>query len=52
MSNEVVALIIIAFFQAAQTVLLSMGTFIVKDMRDRITRLENIQMDKGFKTHV
>lgn len=51
MSAEVVALIIIAVLQGVQTLLMAMGTFIIKDMRDRITRLETIEMGKGFKTH-
>jgi len=50
-TGEVVALIIIAVFQAFQTVLMSMGMYILKDMKDRIARLESIEMGKGFKTH-
>jgi 5-carboxymethyl-2-hydroxymuconate isomerase len=51
MSSEVVALVVIAVFQAVQTMLMAMGTFIIKDMRDRISRLESLEMGKGFKTH-
>jgi 5-carboxymethyl-2-hydroxymuconate isomerase len=51
MAPEVVALIVIAVFQAVQTLLMAMGTFIIKDMRDRITRLETLEMGKGIKTH-
>lgn len=51
MTGEVIALIFIAVLQAFQTVLISMGMFVLKDMRDRIARLENLEMGKGFKTH-
>ena len=51
MTGEVVALIIIAFFQAAQTLLMSMGMYILKDMKERIARLESLEMGKGIKTH-
>lgn len=51
LNAEVIALVVIAVFQALQTLLMAMGTFIIKDMRDRITRLETIEMGKGFKTH-
>ena len=51
MTGEVVALIVIAVFQAFQTVLMGLVAYILKDMRDRITRLEDIEMGKGFKTH-
>jgi hypothetical protein len=50
-SGEVIALIVIAAFQGLQVLLMFLGTFILKDMRDRITRLETIQMKEGFKTH-
>jgi 5-carboxymethyl-2-hydroxymuconate isomerase len=50
-SGEVMALVVIAVFQAVQTLLMAMGTFIIKDMRDRISRLESIEMGKGIKTH-
>ncbi len=43
-SGGTVALIIIAIFQAFQTTLMAMGTFILKDVRDRVSRLESIEM--------
>lgn len=49
MSGESVALVIIAVFQAAQTLLMALGMFILKDMKDRIARLESIEMNKGNK---
>ena len=51
MSGEVIALIIISIFQMVQTILMSMGMYILKDMKDRIARLESIEMGKGIKTH-
>jgi hypothetical protein len=42
--GEVAALVVIAIFQLFQTALMFLGAFILKDMRDRITRLETIQM--------
>ena len=44
MNGEIAALIIIAVFQAFQSLLMALGVFILKDMRDRINRLENIEM--------
>lgn len=46
MNGAVTATIVIAIFQGFQTVLMAMGMFILKDMRDRITRLETIEMQK------
>ena len=51
MGGEAIALIIIAVFQAFQTVLMSMSMYILKDMKERIARLESIEMSKGIKTH-
>jgi hypothetical protein len=39
-----IALIIIAIFQALQTLLMMMGTFILRDLRDRVVRLEDIEL--------
>jgi hypothetical protein len=44
--GETTALIIIATFQAFQTTLMAMGTFILRDLRDRVVRLESIEMGK------
>jgi hypothetical protein len=43
---EVSTLVVIAVFQLFQTALMFLGAFILKDMRDRINRLETIQMKK------
>jgi hypothetical protein len=45
MTGEAIALIIIAVFQAFQVLLMAMGTYILKDLRDRVVRLETIEMD-------
>ena len=47
MTPETVTLIVLAIFQGFQTMLMAMGTFIVKDLRDRVARLEEIEMKKG-----
>ncbi len=39
-------LIFIAIFQAFQTMLLAMGAYILRDMRDRVSRLETIEMNR------
>jgi hypothetical protein len=44
------ALIVIAVFQALQSAMMMMGTFIMKDLRDRVARLENIEMGKNLKS--
>ena len=45
--GEVISLVVIAVFQMFQTALMFLGAFILKDMRDRISRLESIEMGKA-----
>jgi hypothetical protein len=47
MPTGTLAMIVIAVFQGFQTILMAMGTFIIKDLRDRVARLEDIEMRKS-----
>jgi hypothetical protein len=44
LSGATIALVIIAIFQAFQTTLMALGTYILKDLRDRVSRLEDIEL--------
>jgi len=44
MSGEAIALIVIAVFQAGQTLIMILATYILKDLKDRVARLESIEM--------
>ena len=45
MNPETIAIIAVGVLQAFQTVAVAMNSFIVRDLRDRISRLEDLQMD-------
>lgn len=46
-SSGIVAIVIAAGLSLLNSALLALGLFIVRDIRDRLTRLENIALGRG-----
>lgn len=45
MTAEVWALLGIGAFQAVQSIMMGLGLFILRDLRDRVLRLETLRME-------